>query len=121
MTIQQQLESVLVTTARLEYAGDPTVRIFRNNVGMLQDINGKYVRYGLATGSSDLIGFKSVKITPDMVGQYVAIFVAAEGKAMKKYATTEQRAFIQMVGEMGGRSGIFRTVEEFKDIVEGRK
>jgi len=49
------------------------VRIFRNNTGF--DATNK-VRYGLVVGSSDLIGWQTVTITPDMVGKQVAVFVA---------------------------------------------
>ncbi len=63
------------------------VRIFRNNTGF--DATNK-VRYGLVTGSSDLIGWKSVTVTPDMVGQQVAVFVALEVKTPKGRATDEQ-------------------------------
>ena len=49
------------------------VRIFRNNTGF--DATNK-VRYGLVTGSSDLIGWQTVTITEEMVGKQVAVFVA---------------------------------------------
>jgi hypothetical protein len=49
------------------------MRLWRNNIG-LAFYQGKYVQYGLAPGSGDLIGFRSVTITPEMVGQRVAVF-----------------------------------------------
>lgn len=120
MTIQQRLESDLLNDARIEYAGDNTVRMFRNNVGMLCDKYGNVVRYGLCTGSSDLIGFKSVQITPSMVGHWLAVFVAAEAKAPKAYPSQQQRDFIRTVLELGGRAGVFRTIDEYREIIEGR-
>lgn len=61
----------------------------RNNVGVLTDKTGRPVRYGLANESkalnesiksADLIGWRSVVITPEMVGQRVAIFTSVECK-----------------------------------------
>jgi hypothetical protein len=120
VSIQQRLESDLLSDARIEYAGDNTVRIWRNSVGQLRDARGNFIRYGLCVGSSDLIGFKAVQVTPGMVGQWLAVFVAAEAKAPKAYPTETQRAFLRTVCELGGRAGVFRTIQEFRDIVEGR-
>lgn len=48
-------------------------RLFRNNVGLFKTIDGRIIKTGLHNGSSDLIGWTQVKITPDMVGKTVAI------------------------------------------------
>jgi hypothetical protein len=65
------------------------MRLFRNNVGVLKDERGVPVRYGLANDSpalnkrlksSDLIGWRRLPITPEMVGYVVAQFVAIECK-----------------------------------------
>ena len=66
-------------------------RLFRNNVGVLRNPDtGQPVRYGLANDSpqlnkkwksGDLIGFRSVTVTPEMVGQTIAVFVSRECKA----------------------------------------
>lgn len=65
------------------------MRLFRNNVGVLKDERGVPVRYGLANDSpalnrqlksSDLIGWRRLPITPEMVGYAVAQFVAIECK-----------------------------------------
>lgn len=64
-------------------------RLWRNNSGVLTDINGRPVRYGLANDSKqlneqiksgDLIGWAPLLITPDMVGDVVAQFVSIEAK-----------------------------------------
>jgi hypothetical protein len=39
------------------------------------------VRFGLCKGSSDLIGLRSLEITPELVGLRLAQFVALEVKA----------------------------------------
>ncbi len=85
----------------------PNVRMFRNNVGM---ING--VRFGLCNGSSDLIGFQSVTITPEMVGDKIAVFCALEVKNEKGKPTPAQTKFIEMVKSLGGKSAIVRGVND---------
>ena len=77
------------------------VRIFRNNVGVA-DHKGIKVVYGLAPGSSDLIGWHSVTVTPDMVGRKLARFVAVEVKATGGRLSQEQRRFIEAVRSAGG-------------------
>ena len=65
------------------------VRLWRQNVGALKDATGRILRYGLANDSaelnrqlksSDLIGWRPLLVTPDMVGQAVAQFVSVEVK-----------------------------------------
>ena len=58
------------------------VRLFRNNVGALRDATtGRLVRFGLAPGSADLIGWRTVTIGPEHLGQQLAQFVSLEIKA----------------------------------------
>ena len=94
----------------------PNVRLFRNNVGLgwagkLVNIsalgvtaiqNARPLRAGLCEGSSDLIGWTSVEITPEMVGRRVAIFTAVEVKKPGGKATAEQLNFLQRVQDAGG-------------------
>ena len=74
-------ETVLQQNIRLALGQEKNLRLFRNQVGQLPDPRtGRYIQFGLAKGSSDLIGFKTVKVTPDMVGQEIAQFVSLEIK-----------------------------------------
>jgi hypothetical protein len=91
-------------------------RLFRNNTGALKDATGRLVHFGLCKGSSDLIGWKTIEITPEMVGQKVAVFCALEIKDKGK-ATVLQRHFISVVHEAGGFAGVARTVEEANRII----
>ena len=95
----------------LDACGRGEVRLFRNNVGALEDKNGRIVRYGLCKGSSDLIGWRSVMVTPDMVGQRVAVFVALEVKD-KGRLTQEQQVFLGVVACAGGIAAEVRSVED---------
>lgn len=62
-----------------------------------------------AVGMSDLIGFMPVTVTPEMVGQRLAVYAAVETKSERGRATSEQLAFITLVNRFGGRAGVCRT------------
>src|SRR5690348_14183966 len=55
-------------------------KLWRNNVGALEDKHGRWVTFGLEVGSSDLIGYQTITVTPDMLGQQLAVFLAVEVK-----------------------------------------
>jgi VRR-NUC domain len=84
-------------------------RIFRNNVGRLKDRNGRWVQYGLCVGSSDLIGYLPVTITPEHVGQTLAVFVAIEAKSATGTLRPEQRQFLNVVHGHGGITCLARS------------
>lgn len=96
----------------------PHVRMFRNNVGSIKDKDGRLVTFGLCKGSSDLIGFKSVEITADMVGKSVAIFTAIEIKTPKGKISESQQAFIDMVKTKGGLAGVARSIEDAQEMLK---
>jgi len=100
-------ETALQNEIRLELGKRKNTRMFRNNVGM---ING--VQFGLCVGSSDLIGFQSVTITPEMVGQQVAIFTAIEVKTPTGKVSPQQTKFVDMVTKFGGIGAIVRSVDD---------
>lgn len=88
-------------------------RVFRNNCGAYKDAEGRFVRYGVASpGGSDLIGWKSVTVTHDMLGQRLAVFVAVEVKGPKTPVRPEQTNFIERVIEAGGFAGVARSTQE---------
>lgn len=96
-------------------------RGFRNNVGLFKTIDGRSIRTGLGKGTSDVIGFTSVEITPDMVGKRVAIFTAIEVKKEKSKGSKLQENFIKFVNKMGGIAGIAWTVEMSRDLTDNFK
>ena len=83
------------------------VVLFRNNVGKLQDRNGRWVTYGLHVGSADLIGWTPTVITQDMVGKTVAVFTSVEVKTPTGRVSTDQAQWFQTVKNAGG----FATIE----------
>lgn len=66
------------------------------------------VIHGAPEGFPDLIGWKSVQITQDMVGQTVAVFWGKELKSGKTILTEIQRKFGDMLTRMGGLFEVVR-------------
>jgi len=92
--------------------------MFRNQVGATHTPDGRLIRYGVCNpGGSDLIGFKSVEITPDMVGRKVAVFTAVEVKTPTGKPTADQLHFITTVLRAGGFAGIARSPDEAVEIL----
>ena len=91
-------------------------KLFRNNVGLFKTIDGRTVRTGLCKGSSDIIGWTSLEVTPEMVGMNVALFTAIEVKDKSK-ATEEQLHFISVVKDAGGIAGIAHSPAEAMDLL----
>jgi hypothetical protein len=65
------------------------IHMYRNNVGVLKDIQGRPVRFGLGNDSKarnsiiksgDYIGIRKITITPRMVGSIFGQFVSRECK-----------------------------------------
>lgn len=107
-------ETAVLQAIRLALGREPDLRLFRNNVGVLRDAKGRPVSFGLHPGSSDLIGYRTVTVTPDMVGQRLAVFAALEVKMPggTHPVTTGQRHFLDIVHAAGGISGVARSPEQ---------
>ena len=121
----------------LDACGRGEVRLFRQNVGRgwvgnstpfrsRQTItvgpgdvlvrNARPLIAGLCPGSSDLIGWRSVEITPEMVGKRIAVFAALEVKDRGKL-TTEQANFLRVLADAGGIAGEVRSVEDAEAVL----
>ena len=92
--------------------------MFRNNTGTLRDINGRPVTFGLCKGSADLIGWTVRTITPEMVGQQIAVFTSIEVKSTSGRVKPEQQQWLNAVAAAGGIAGIARSVGEAMDILQ---
>lgn len=93
-------------------------RLFRNQVGVYELKDGRYLTSGLCVGSSDLIGWTPVVITPEMIGRTLAVFTAVETKRLKKDATDKQADFISAVVAAGGIAGVARSVEDVERLTQ---
>jgi hypothetical protein len=109
-TLQQQIRLALGTRSDL--------RLFRNQVGQLPDPRtGRPVQFGLTRGSADLIGWRTVIITPDMVGQRIAVFTSIEVKTPTGRVGSEQQAWLACVQQCGGIAGIARSIADATQII----
>jgi len=101
--------------------------LFRNNVGTawtgdvtrLKDgslliRNPRPLHAGLCKGSSDLIGWRSITVTPDMVGEKIAVFCAVEVKDGRGRPTKDQVHFINTLVGAGGLGCVAWSVEDAK-------
>jgi hypothetical protein len=112
-------ETKLQQEIRLALGTIPSLRLFRNQVGQLPDPRtGRYVQFGLAKGSSDLVGFKTIKITPEMINQEVAVFVSIEIKTERGKLTEVQQNWLQKVKSSGGIVGVARSIQDALKIVK---
>jgi hypothetical protein len=94
------------------------VTTWRNNCGVARYPDGAVVKYGIASpGGSDLIGLRSIEVTPDMVGKRVAIFVAVEIKTPTGKLSLAQRHFLDFVREAGGVGVVARSEAEIPDLL----
>ena len=105
-------------------------RLFRNNNGLawtgsqikkLKDgsiliKNPRPIKFGLGTGTGDLIGGTQIKIRAEHVGRIFFVFTNYEVKTKNVKATQEQKAFHNMVLSLGGIS----IIDKFQsDDIEG--
>ena len=94
-------------------------RVFRNNIGIAKYANGTMVRYGICNpGGSDLIGYHTIAITPDMIGKKVAVFLAIEVKNATGRLKPEQRSFIDTIVKAGGIAGVAKNEQEALDLIK---
>lgn len=118
-------EGNIQRTIQLFLSRFQNVRLFRNNVGqgwvgqLISNKNGtvtlanaRPLHAGLCDGSSDLIGWKTVEITPEMVGQKIAVFTAVEIKTEKGRPTEAQNNFLSVVNRSGGIGFVARNENE---------
>lgn len=111
-------ETELQQRIRLALGMQRDLRLFRNQVGSLPDPRtGRAVQFGLARGSADLIGWRTITVTPDMIGQRIAVFTSIEVKTPTGRLTPAQHAWLGAVRSAGGVAGVARSVSDAFQIV----
>lgn len=133
-------ESEIQQRIRLAVGSLPHARIFRNSVGQgwvgralrpsgtmnVTVGKGDVVLYearpmtaGLCTGSPDLIGWRTVTISPKHVGRRLALFVGIEVKTPTGRTSEQQANFLAVLQQHGALSGVARNTLEALRIVDG--
>ena len=111
-------ETDLQQRIRLALGTRSDLRLFRNQVGQLPDPRtGRPVQFGLARGSADLIGWRTITITPDMVGRQLAVFTSIEVKTPTGRIRPMQHAWLSTVQGAGGIAGIARSIQDANDLL----
>ena len=72
---------------------------------------------GAVAGTSDIIGCRTVTITPEMVGQQIAQFVALEVKRPGEAPKKHQANYLAIMRGKGAVAGSARSVEEALALV----
>jgi hypothetical protein len=112
------VETNIQQRVRLALGTREDVRLFRNQVGQLPDPRtGRPVQFGLAKGSADLVGWKTVTVTPDMLGQQIAVFTSIEVKTPNGRLSGPQRNWLHTVQTAGGIAGVARSPEDAALII----
>ena len=68
-------------------------------------------------GGGDLLGWRTVEVTPEMVGQQVAVFTSIEVKTPTGRLRPEQEQWMKVVRAAGGIAGVARSVEDAEALV----
>jgi len=108
-------ETAIKREILLEFGARAGIRLFNNprGVAVYGEAGAKgRVAYGLAPGASDVIGWRSLTITADMVGKQIAQFVAIETKSKGGRMEKGQPEFLAAVEGAGGIAVIAKSNED---------
>lgn len=76
---------------------------------------------GAPAGTSDIIGCKSVLITPQMIGKTIGQFICLEVKKPGEKAKKHQENFLAVMKSRGAITGVARSPEQAIKIVQGEE
>lgn len=130
MTTYRREEKALLNTIRAQLSVGDT-RLFRQQSGEYWIGEVTHLRDGSIRienpirvvvgfpGLADLGGWRSVVVTPEMVGQRIAVYVALEVKTPRGRVKDDQQRFIHAVNEAGGIGSVVRSVADAVDALTG--
>jgi len=88
------------------------VRLFQNDQGNVETVDGRRIKYGLLPGSGDLVGWCTLTVQPEMVGRQIAVFLSVEGKTPNDRVRPQQQNWLEIVRAQGGMAFVARSTEE---------
>jgi len=121
---ESELQSLILRAAGSKHH----VRLFRNQVGegyvgkALRDPEGvflsdaRHVRMGLFPGSGDLIGWRTINITSEMIGRRIAQFISIEVKTPTGRVRPDQRNWLDQINAAGGHAIIARSISDTDNL-----
>lgn len=127
------LEHDIQNAIRVHVSTERLATLFRGNVGNAWTGNkierrssGSVLIYdarpfttGLPQGFPDLFGIRSIEVTPNMVGEKLAVFAFIEVKQPGKQPTKTQQRMIEYLRTQGAIGGVAHSVEEAATILRG--
>lgn len=107
-------------------AFDKNIQVWRSNTGAGNAASGRFIRYGLAKGASDIVGIVKMEVcwahtsprdlktpaSPEEQFKLLGRFIALEVKVGKGQPTLEQHEFLALVRRMGGHAAVVRSIDE---------
>lgn len=126
----QPMQEYILQAQVLKFLGSqPHIRMFRNQVGVgwvgnadrhpdgtVVIPNARRVSMGLHVGSGDLIGWKTLTVTPDMVGKQVAVFTSVEIKTPAGRVSPDQKNWLERVNSAGGLARVVRDLDQARKL-----
>jgi hypothetical protein len=111
-------ESQVAAESLLALSKCKRLKVFRNNIGVAKHADGRVTRYGVGpNGAGDYLGWETVTITPDMVGQRLARFVSIEFKREKGgRVSAAQTHWASVVNDAGGLAAVVSSPEDARRI-----
>lgn len=120
---------------RVHISENQLATLFRANVGeawtgnkIERTFDGNLIIYhprrlstGLPPGFPDLFGFKTITITPDMIGKNIAVFAFLEVKQPGKKPTEKQTHMIDFLIVHGAIGGVARSTEDANQLLRGQR
>lgn len=123
-------EKDLQSRILLKLGSHHDIRLFRNQVGFgfVGNVinrgagsvtlgNARPVTMGLMPGSGDLIGWRSLHVTPDMVGRNIAAFLSVEVKLTSGHLQENQVIWMERVQLAGGCAIVARTTDSIDQVL----
>jgi hypothetical protein len=71
---------------------------------------------GLFPGSGDLIGWRTLTVTPDMVGKPIAQFLSIEVKTKTGRVRPDQQNWLDQITTAGGHAIVARSVSDTDNL-----
>ena len=96
-------------------------KVIRKTADTVTIQNPRPVQFGLHPGSADLIGWQTIQITPEHVGQKLAVFTSIEVKTDTGKVKPDQANWQRVVIDAGGRAFVVRSEEAAVEFLAGKK